>query len=97
MRTALRTSPSVGEGRLVDVELGLSETAGGDGAAGITDLLESRLGRGELVDQRAQRVVLAGGELVNERLEDERRVAGPCVEVVGVGRAWAGDDDAGLL
>ena len=96
MRTALRTSPSVGEGRLVDVELGLSETASGDGAAGIADLLESRLGRGELVDQGAQRVVLAGGELVNERLEDERRVAGPGVEIVRVRRARTRNNDSRL-
>ena len=96
MRTALRTSPSVGEGRLVDVELGLAETTGGHTTTGVRDLLDPRLGCSEVVDMTAERRVLACGELVHDGLEDEGRVAGPGVEVVGTRVARTGNDDTGL-
>lgn len=82
--TALRATPSTGERRRVDVKLGLAETASGDGTAGVGDLLERSLCGGEVVDEAAERGVLSSGELVDDRLEDEGRVAGPGVEIVRV-------------
>ena len=96
MRTTLGATPGVRERGLVDVELGLAEAASRDGARRVGDLLEDGLGGDEVVDGRAEGGVGAGGELVDEGLVDEGRVAGPGVEVVRVGLARAGDNDAGL-
>ena len=96
VRTTLGATPRAREGGLVDVELGLAETAAGDGAAGVGHLLEDGLGRSEVVDQTAEGGVGAGGELVDKGLEDEGRVAGPGVEVVGTRVARTGNDDTGL-
>ncbi len=90
------TTPGVGKRGLVDVELGLAETAGADGSAGVRDLLEDGLRAREAVDQPAKCRVLSGSELVDECLEDKGRVAGPGVQVVRVRRARASNDDAGL-
>ena len=94
--TVLRASPGTSECSLVDVELGLSETASAYGTTGVVDLLNDRLGGSEVVDKATKRVVLAANELVDERLERERRVSGPSVEVVGVDSARASDDNARL-
>ena len=94
--TTLRTTPRARERGFVNVELGLAEATGADGAAGVGHLLEGGLRGGKVIDEVAKRRVLAGGKLVDERLEHERRVARPCVQVVGVRRARAGNDNAGL-
>ena len=94
--TTLRTAPRPSKGSLVDVELGLSETASAYGTAGVVDLLNDRLGGSEVVDKATKRVVLAANELVDERLERERRVSGPSIEVVRVDSARASDDNARL-
>ena len=92
----MRAAPRTSECGLVDVELGLAETAAGDRATGVGHLLEDGLGRSEVVDQTAEGGVGAGGELVDKGLEDEGRVAGPSIEVVGTRVARTGYDDTGL-
>lgn len=93
----LGTAPGAGEGGFVDVKLGLAEAAGRDGAAGVGDLLYGCLCLDEHVDEGREGGVLAEGVLVDEGLEDEGGIADPGVEVVWVGGARAGDDDAGLV
>ena len=92
----MRAAPRTSECGLVDVELGFPETPSADSAGRVGRLLENRLGRGKVIDQAPEGSIFAGGELVNERLEHERRVARPCVQVVRVRRAWASNDNAGL-
>lgn len=95
-RTTLRTTPSASEGSLIDVELWLSKATCAHGTTRVVNLLDDRLGSREVVDEATERVVLAAHELVDERLECERRVSGPGVEVVGVDSAGTSNDDAGL-
>ena len=92
----MRATPCSSESGLVDVELGLAETAGADCAAGVRHLLKGGLRGGKFINKGAERRVFAGGELVNERLEDERRVAGPGVEIVRVRRARTRNNDSRL-
>ena len=94
--TTLRTSPCAGKGSFVGIELGLPKAAGADRPRGVGRLLENSLGSGEVVDQTTKRGILASGELVDDSFEHERGVAGPGVEVIGVGLARAGNDNTRL-
>ena len=94
--TVLWASPGTSERGLVDVELGFPKSTGRDGTAGVGYLLEECLGGDEVVYQGAQSCVLARSVLVDDSLEDERRIARPGVQIVGVRRARASDDNARL-
>jgi len=59
-------------------------------------LLNVCFGGNEVVDETIESGVFTRGILINECFENEGRVADPCVEVVGVGGARAGDDNARL-
>lgn len=96
---ALRTTPWASEGGFVDVEFWFAEATGRDVTAWVGDLLYDGLRLYEHVDEGAQTRggVLTEGVLVDEDLEDERRVANPCVEIVWVGGTRTSDDYAWLV
>lgn len=81
-RAHLGTTPRAREGRLVDLELGLSQSEATRRAAGVVGVLEVRLRLDELLNERKARRVAAVDEAVDERLEDERAVADPRKHVV---------------
>jgi len=89
-------TPRIGEGGLVDVELGFAQAATGHSAAGVGHLLEKLLGFEKLIDLPTQRRVFPADNFFGDRLENQGSVTDPGVEVVRVDGARAGDDDSGL-
>ena len=65
-------------------------------AAGVDDLLDTLLGKEELVDLPAQGDVFPGDDLLCDQLEDERSITDPSEEVIWVVGARAGNHNSGL-
>ena len=60
-----------------NTHLGFAESASGDSAARIANLLHISLGRDEIVDQPPKRGILSRGVLINDDLGYQRRVPDP--------------------
>ena len=76
----LRPSPRPGKGRLVDIELGFTQSTRRQVSRGVANALDDGL-RGNVVLDGGEEVGVSIPEEIDQGLDDEARVTGPGVEV----------------
>ena len=91
-----KRTPRTGEGGLVDLELGFSQTTSGYSATGVGDLLETALGIEELIDLSAHGSVFPADNFFGNHFESEGSITNPGIEIVRVNGIRAGNDYSGL-